>query len=310
MVINTNNRKSILKTIKKLNLPKKKSHKGQNGKILIIGGSKLFHASPIWAAEIASHFTDMVHFSSTLENNKIMASLKNKFLDGMVINKKSIPDYAEEDDVILIGPGMVRGIKIKKEDTKIADLNYLEVTNLKDESKYARELTYYLIKNFPKKKFVIDAGALQMMDKEWLLELETPAIITPHLFEFERLFGIHFNNQSISEIEAIVKETAKQFNIVIVLKAIDDIISDGRTVVRVRGGNQGLTKGGTGDVLAGLVASIYAKNDPIIASTLSSFLLKNASEKLAESKGLWYNTSNLVEIIPNVLTDLVYNYSN
>ena len=288
----------------KLSLPREKSHKGQNGKVLVIGGSTLFHSSPIWAAEIASHFADMVHFSSTQENNEIITSLKKSFRDGMIIHQKDIPDYVAEDDAVLVGPGMVRS---EIANFKIQISKFKDIIDIQDEAQYARELTHYLFFNFPEKRFVVDAGALQMIDKAWLKLLKQPAIITPHQFEFERLFGISVANLSSDEKKVQIKKAALENNCVILLKSIDDFISDGDTVIQVIGGNQGLTKGGTGDILAGLVVSLYAKNDPIESAVIASFVLKKAAEKLSQSKGHWYNTSNLLEIIPDVLTELVYN---
>jgi len=304
MVIKTEDIQSFQPFIDKFALPREISHKGQNGKVLVIGGSTLFHSSPIWAAEIASHFADMVHFSSTKENNEIILSLKKEFRNGMIIHQKDIPDYVAEDDAILVGPGMIRK-EISK--TSIIQPNFHEILELQDEAEYARQISHYLFQNFPEKRFVLDAGALQMIDKKWLQLLKQPAIITPHQFEFERLFGISVDNLSSEAKEAQVKKAAQENNCTILLKSIDDFISDGDTVVRVIGGNQGLTKGGTGDVLAGLVVSLYAKNDPIEAAVIASFVLKKAAEKLSDSKGHWYNTTNLLEIIPDVLTDLVYN---
>jgi len=304
MVIKTTNIKSMRPFLDKLSLPREKSHKGQNGKVLVIGGSTLFHSSPIWAAEIASHFADMVHFSSTQENNEIITSLKKSFRDGMIIHQKDIPDYVAEDDAVLVGPGMVRS---EIANFKIQISKFKDIIDIQDEAQYARELTHYLFFNFPEKRFVVDAGALQMIDKAWLKLLKQPAIITPHQFEFERLFGISVANLSSDEKKVQIKKAALENNCVILLKSIDDFISDGDTVIQVIGGNQGLTKGGTGDILAGLVVSLYAKNDPIESAVIASFVLKKAAEKLSQSKGHWYNTSNLLEIIPDVLTELVYN---
>ena len=56
----------------KLTLPSKTSHKGQNGRLLIIGGSHLFHAASFWALQVASRIVDLVHYSSTVENNRIV----------------------------------------------------------------------------------------------------------------------------------------------------------------------------------------------------------------------------------------------
>jgi len=304
MIIKTSDTQKIRPFLDKLYIPPKNSHKGQNGKVLIIGGSTLFHSSPIWAAEMASHFVDMVHFSSTEENNEIILSLKKDFQNGMVVHQKNIPEYVLEDDAILIGPGMLRN---EIQNSKFKIQNFDEIIQIQDEAEFAKAISYFLITKYPHKRFIIDAGALQMIDKEWLRLLDQPAIITPHQLEFERLFGFSIADFTIEERELRVKKIAKEYQCIILLKTINDIISDGDTVFRVVGGNQGLTKGGTGDVLSGLVVALYSKNNPIISAVIASFLQKRSSEVLAKTKGYWYNTSDLLEIIPNVFADLVYN---
>src|SRR3989339_1004374 len=183
MLIKTSDIKLVKSFLSKLSLPQSNSHKGQNGRVLIIGGSSLFHSASLWAAEVASHFCDMVHYSSTKENQEIFLSLKKKFHNGIIVPQEKLMDYVKEDDAILVGSGMVR----QDQKSKIKYQN--DILKIKNEAEYTRELTFYLINNFPKKKFVFDAGVLQMMDKEWLLKLKTPAIVTPHQKEFETLFG-------------------------------------------------------------------------------------------------------------------------
>lgn len=266
----TSDRATIKSYLSKLRLPKPDSHKGQNGKLLIVGGSSLFHAASLWSAEVASRFVDMVHYSSTEENNQIFINLKTKFVNGMVVRKKDLPTYAEEDDCILVGPGMMRS----------AD---------------TYNLVKHLITHFPHKKFVFDAGALQMMDKKWLAAIQQKPILTPHAGEFERLFD-----------HAIVKEAAHAYHAVILLKTVDDIISNGTDVITIKGGNAGLTKGGTGDVLAGLTAAFYTCNNPFDSAAAASLLVKTAADDLLKRVGFWYNTSDLIHQIPATMHALTF----
>ncbi len=285
MIIKTSDIKSIKPFLDKLYIPSPDSHKGQNGRVLVIGGSSLFHAASIWAAEAASYFVDIVHYSSTEANNKIFFSLKKKFQNGIVVSQKDIDHYIEEDDAVLIGPGMVRG--------KIAG-----------EAGYTYELTKSAIDSFPKKKFVFDAGALQMMEAKWLLKLKEKPILTPQNREFETLFGIKVADKPQAEKIKIAQEIAKKYKCVIVLKTIMDIISDGEKTYVVEGGNAGLTKGGTGDIFAGLTLALYAKNDPITSVILASFILKKTAETLFLERGYWYNITNIVDAIPKTLKKL------
>lgn len=303
MFIKTPDTNNIKPFIKRLKISRPDSHKGQNGRVLIIGGSSLFHAASLWAAEMASHLVDIVHYCSTKENNQIFLSLKKKFRNGIVISNKDLLNYVKEDEAILIGPGMLR--KIKDQRSKIKVDSFEKILKIKDEGEYTYYLTKYLIKSFPEKKYVFDAGSLQMMEKEWLLNLKTPSIITPHQKEFEHLFKINILTKSVKEKEEIVLKTAKKYRTTILLKAVVDIISDGRQSIIVEGGNQGLTKGGTGDLLAGLTVGFFAKNNSLTAAVLASFLIKKTADDLYPRYGYWYNIDNLIDYFPQTMSRLI-----
>ena len=284
MIIKTSDTNLIKSLFKNFPLPQANSHKGQNGKILIIGGSSLFHSASLWAAEVASHFADIVHYSSTVENEKIFLFLKKKFHNGIIIPQSKLMDYVKEDNVVLIGPGMMRE---------------------GEEGKYTFNLTKTLIEKFSGKKFVFDAGSLQMMEIEWLKNLKQKTIITPHQKEFEKLFKIDISVLPIEEKIKIVNNMAKENNVVILLKAIVDIISNGKETIVVEGGNSGLTKGGTGDILASLSASFYLNNDNLYSAVFASVLLKKTSDVLFDSKKYWYNVDDIINKLPEVLSELI-----
>lgn len=285
MIIKTSNTEEVKKIFKNFQLPNSVSHKGQNGKVLVIGGSSLFHAASIWAAEVSSHFVDIVHYSSTKENNEIITSLKKKFFNGIVIPHSELDHYIKEDDSILIGPGMIRGES--------------------EEGRYTYSLTKRLIEEYPDKKFVFDAGSLQMMKPEWLLTLKTKPILTPHQIEFKQCFDISIDRYSLEEKMNIMQKTAKKYNSVILLKAITDIITDGEKTYIIEGGNAGLTKGGTGDVLGGLCVSFLAKQNPFESVLYASILLKRTADSLFKTKGYWYNIFDLIHEIPNELKHII-----
>lgn len=291
MILKTSDTEDIKPFLKKLYTPPKDSHKGQNGKVLIIGGSSLFHSASIWAAEIASHIVDMVFYSSVEENNKIFEESKKKFSSGIVVRRADVGSYIQESDVILLGPGMVRGEVNPK--FNIQNPTFSEILKIEDEPTSTYYLTKYLLNHYPHKKYVLDAGALQMMDKKWLLSMAVMPLLTPHKGEYEKLFD-----------RESVEISAKKYNSIILHKAIDDSISDGVETYIVQGGNQGLTKGGTGDLLAGLAASLYAKNEGITSAVLASYLLKKTADSLQLTKGYWYNVNDLIEVIPSVLREL------
>lgn len=265
---------SLLKNLYK---PASDSHKGQNGKLLIVGGSQLFHAASLWALTVASRIVDMVFYSSIPANNKIVEQAKNEFRNGIIVPRSKVENYIEEADCVLIGPGLAR-----KEGQEKGD----------DDTK---ELTERLFRSHPEKKWVVDGGSLQVIEPAVLPE---SAIVTPHKGEFKKLFGVEPTDENVEQM-------AKKFGIVILVKGEYDIVASPTDSVRILGGNPGMTKGGTGDVLAGLVAALYCKNDAFLSAAASSYINKKAGESLSQKMGIYFNASNLAAEIPIVMKDLL-----
>lgn len=276
--------------VSQLALPKPASHKGQNGRLLIIGGSRLFHAASMWALEVASRIVDLVHYASTPENNEIVQSVKKQFRDGIVISRSEIDAYIAEDDCVLIGPGMLR-------DQETATL------------------THRLLSSYPEKQWVIDAGALQMVA---LADIPANAIVTPHHGEFAALWE-RFVRENPAFLDARddaerVNAFAKAHRCIVLLKGKTDIACCGSSCDEqvckpgecrvIEGGNAGMTKGGTGDVLAGLIAALACKNDPFLATIAGSFLNKRAGDELYKTVGPFFNASDLAAQIPKIMKEL------
>jgi len=301
----------LMATVRSLALPKPESHKGQNGKLLIIGGSHLFHAASLWSLTVASRIVDLVHYSSVDENNQIVHELKKEFRNGIVIPRDDIERYIQEDDCILIGPGMER---VEGDVTQIEyTLGSLkEINEIEHEGILTYHLTKYLLKKYPKKQWVIDAGALQMMD---IHNIPNHAILTPHQKEFELLkikdqgLKIKDSNKPSNTYEQKLHESIEEFtrahNCTVLLKGKKDIASNGKEIQVIEGGNAGMTKGGTGDVLAGLIAALACTNDPWSATLAGSFINKRAGDELFDRVGPFFNASDLAEQIPITMKKLM-----
>lgn len=267
--------------LKKLYKPANDSHKGQNGKLMIIGGSHLFHAASLWSLEVASRIVDMVFYSSVPENNALVEKAKEEFRNGIIVPRGRIDDYIAEADCVLIGPGLPR-----KEGKEVGD----------DDT---QELTTRLLKKYPDKKWVVDGGSLQVIAPE---EIPANVILTPHKGEFLKLFESRIKNHELWQEN--VSAMAKKFNCIIVLKGPTDIVCSPTECMEIKGGNAGMTKGGTGDVLAGLVAALACKNDPFLAAVAGSFINKKAGEELAKRVGIYFNASDLAQEIPYVFKNI------
>lgn len=261
--------------LKQLYLPAPSSHKGENGKLMIIGGSHLFHAAFLWSLTIASKIVDMVFYSSVAENNEIVQKAKEEFRDGIVVPRRDIEKYIDEAECVLIGPGLPR-----KEGKTAAD----------DDT---QTLTETLLKQYPHKKWVVDGGSLQMIHPSILPK---GAVVTPHSREFVKLFGIEATQDS-------VRAMAEKYDIIIVAKAEKDIVCSKDQCVIITGGNAGMTKGGTGDVLAGLIAALACKNDAWTAAVAGSYFNKKAGDTLFKKVGYYFNASDLANEIPKVMKE-------
>lgn len=263
--------------LKKLYIPPPDSHKGQNGKLLIIGGSHLFHAASLWALTVASRIVDMVFYASIPDNNEIVKKAKEEFRNGIVVPRNRVEDYASEAECILIGPGLPRlqGQEQGDDDTKT--------------------LTEKLLSEYPKKKWVIDGGSLQVINPAII---PRNALLTPHQGEFRVLFGREASEESVCLM-------AKQYGLIILLKGPTDIICSPTQCVAIKGGNAGMTKGGTGDVLAGLAAALACKNDLFLAAKAASYINKKAGDALFEKAGYTFNASDLANEIPHIMKNLI-----
>ncbi len=269
------NKKTSLADIKALYQPPANSHKGQNGKLIIIGGSHLFHGASLWALKVASRIVDMVYYSSIPENLKLTQKLKANLYDFIGVPREEIEAYIQEAEAILIGPGLTR-------------------------EKGTKSLTEKLIKKFPKKQWVIDAGSLQMMSQKLIPK---NSILLPHRKEFKRLFGVKANPENAAKM-------AQRYGCVILLKGPTDYICSSSKCKINLTGNEGMTKGGTGDVLAGLVAAFACKNDPFLAACAGAYINGLAGDRLKKRVGIYYNASDLAEEIPATLKWCLGNKKN
>lgn len=268
----------IGKYLKQIVLPKTDSHKGQNGRVLVIGGSRLFHAASFWAASMASKVVDMVHFSSpTMENNELMrVRAKEGFWEGIVVSWEDVEKYIEEDDCILIGPGMERG-----EET--------------------RDVVNKLLTKYPEKRWVVDGGALQEVDPTLL---NNNMIITPNKRELEIILDKATKQQSFNLVEIGVTMLAKgREDVVTGLRQTANGVQQEK--IEIVGGSAGMTKGGTGDVLAGLVAGFYAKSPAMASCVVASQVNKLAGEHLEKKMGVFYAANDLIGDVQKVLGNLL-----
>lgn len=281
--------------------PDPNSHKGQNGKVLIIGGSPLFHGAGRLAARaaweiiisFASKTNDMVYFCSTKKNLDYLKCKQECFIG---FTRKQLNHYLKNCDAVLVGTGLMREPEENWPETKKEPL-------------ITKQLTQKVLVST--KKAVLDAGSLQVASPQQLKN-KSQVIITPHRTEMAKLFSIDekklitSHNSTFKEIKKvgqIVWQVAKKYQITILLKGPIDIIAAKNGWYFCPGGNAGMTKGGTGDVLAGVVVAIYSKiNDPLLAASAASFITKKAGEKSWKKQKWLFNATDLISQITKVIS--------
>jgi NAD(P)H-hydrate epimerase len=272
--------------IKKLVIPRlRSSKKGDNGIVLIVGGSRRYHGAPILASMAALRSgTDLVYTAVPRSNivavrcfspNIIALPLPDDKLTVGSVNRliRMIPKKA---DSAAIGMGM----SIAKSEALLSLIRQLKSNGI---------------------KLLLDASALI---PEVLKEISgTDTVITPHAGEYKRIFsgdnisGITTEKERISNVHRL----AKQYGITILLKGSVDIISDGEHVAINKIHNCAMTVGGTGDVLSGLAAGFLTKLKPFDASILGVYFNGVAGNLVYNRIGLHIVASDLIESLPKAI---------
>ncbi len=259
-------------TKKNFKLPKRntKSHKGQNGKVLVIGGS-IEYVGAVALAGLAA-LRSGVDLAVVAAPEKVGWAV-NALSPDLIVKKykgddfcasraKDILKFEKRFDVVLIGNGIGMHAKafVKK---------YIKET---------------------KKPSVIDADAI----KHIRLQDVNNAIITPH----NREFRILLKNSRLNE-----KNFRKHLknNIILLKGAVDKIISKNKIMLN-KTGNAGMTKGGTGDVLAGLCAGYLAQTKNLFQSACNAAYINGlvGDILLKKKKGYTYLASDMVEEIKRI----------
>jgi len=284
------------KDVGKIWKPDASTGKYSGGQVTIIGGSSLFHGAPVLALKAASRLVSMVFFATPEEDRDIANEIKIKSgLSSFIwIPRDEIDSYVSKSDAVLIGPGMMRN---KKEgDGFVCD----------EWGKETREITLRLLEKYSNKQWVVDGGSLQVVEIE---KIPKGSIITPNRKEYEMLFGEKLDLDIQVAARQIV-EQAKRYEVIILHKDRISLVTDGERIVSIDGGNDGLTSGGIGDLIAGLIVALVAKNEPVLSVSVASFLVKKAAEDLEKERGLMFNSEDIAEQVPLTYGRLVHEVQN
>jgi len=128
-------------------------------------------------------------------------------------------------------------------------------------------------------------------------------VLTPHAGEYKILTGSQPPKDLKKRAEE-VQRTARSLNAVILLKGNVDVISDGERVKLNFTGNPGMTVGGTGDTLSGIVGALLAQRaNPFEAAVAGAFINGAAGDFVRTEKGYHMVPTDIIEWIPQVMDD-------
>jgi hydroxyethylthiazole kinase-like uncharacterized protein yjeF len=259
------------------------------GQVTIIGGSKLFHGAPILALKAASRLVSMTYFSSPLEDKYVVEKIKAGLASFVWVDREEVESYVAKSDAVLIGPGLMRSHI--KEHSFVCDT----------EGNETRKMSIKLFKMFPDKKWVVDGGTLQVVSVK---DIPKDAVVTPNKKEFEMIFGEKLMDNFKDRCEQVLN-LAKQHELIILTKDTVSLASDGKEIWSIEGGNEGLVKGGVGDVIAGITVGLMAKNEALFSVCAASLLVKKAAERLADKRGYMFNSDDLDDEVPKAYRELM-----
>jgi NAD(P)H-hydrate epimerase len=154
-----------------------------------------------------------------------------------------------------------------------------------------------------KKPMLIDADGLKALGLVKKKVFNESVVITPHAGEFESLSGKNPARDLKARVEE-VRAFSSTSGAVTLLKGHTDVISDGTRVKLNDTGNPGMTVGGTGDVLAGVVAGLMAQGiEPYRAAVAGAFVNGAAGDFAKERMGFHLTPTDLIRFIPKIMND-------
>lgn len=260
------------------------THKGNYGKDLLLCGSKGYTGAAYFAAMGALRVGAGLVFLAVPESIYVIEATKlnepiiqalpdedGRYATGAI---QPIRELMQGKDVVLIGPGM-------------------------GQSRNTAEVTCAVLNEF-QGTVILDADGINVMRNhiDVLRERTYPTILTPHDGEFVRIGG----NLSIDRIEAATS-LAKDLGVIVLLKGHRTIITDGDICYLNTTGNPGMATGGSGDVLAGMIAGLVGQGiTPIQAAACSAWLHGAAGDLCAEELGQYgMLPSDMLDVLPRLL---------
>jgi len=267
-------------------IPREESHKGQNGRLLVVGGGPFTGAPALAAFGAYGIGADVVHVATPEATAAVVAGYSPNLivhgLPGRVLGPGdvgAVGDLLKGMDALVIGPGLGDAA-----DTLVAVREILRAAKVPT---------------------VIDADGITAVSKDLGLLSGKSIVVTPHAREYEALSGAALPKETEARAHR-VRDLAAKHSIIVLLKGKVDLVTDGTQVRHNRTGNAGMTVGGTGDVLAGIVGGLLAKGvAPFPAARMAAFANGHAGDLAFRDKSYGLTATDVAANVPAVLRAFV-----
>ncbi len=270
--------------LKQLPARRNASNKGSYGRVAVIAGSRDISGAAVFAAKAAYRTgSGLVKVYTHERNRDIICTLVPEALIMTYHDEASavsaVSDAMAYGDTLLTGPGLGK--------------------DALSHAIFAKVVSEY------KKTLIIDADGLNILaeNMDLLKYREGATIVTPHLKEMERLSGIAVHDIK-GKLPEFCREFANRYHVVCVLKDARTCVSDGSCGVYVNTtGNNGMSTGGTGDVLAGMIAALSGMGATSFeAAKLGVYIHGLAGDYALQEKGSYgMIAGDVADSIPYVL---------
>lgn len=278
-------RKNLTQSMVQKFIPARKSasRKGDNGIVLVVGGSYIYHGAPILSSLAALKCgTDLVYTcvpkvnvtpTRAISPNLIVIPLVDQKLTLGAVNKLigALPRNLHSATI-----GM--GLAIQEKNSLL-----------------------HFVKSLLDRDVRLSLDASALIPDVLPLLANKNVVVTPHAGEFKRLFG-DVPPDSKNERIKLVETKAKEFGITVLLKGSTDVVSDGATTYLNEKKTPAMTVGGTGDVLSGLVAGLLSNNRNSLESAAAATFINGLAGKAAQKRlGLHMTSMDLLDEIPTAM---------
>ncbi|TDM13589.1 NAD(P)H-hydrate dehydratase [Macrococcus bovicus] len=247
-----------MQTIDSITIPKREdqSHKGDYGRILLIGGNQNMGGSIMLSSRACVYSGGGLTTVCTHHSNH--TALHSRCPEAMVSDLndiKRLTKLVTEADCILVGPGL--GLDIKGNNT----------------------LTFILQHVQPHQTIIIDGDAITIFSKLRLTLPDCEVIFTPHQMEWERLSGIKIDDQTPERN----RQAADELGAHVILKKHHTELYLKTGDYKIDKGNPAMATGGMGDTLAGMIAGFIGQFETEEAIKYAVYIHSKIGDQLSQT---------------------------